>query len=105
MAQMQQAQMMQVPMPMAMMGMQAGCMTPLGAAGCGGGCAGMPCGGGICGEEEVEVNCTPEELNKMEEEVKELEASARKDAKSQGLFLGLMARYIEDEGFGFVHCL
>mmetsp|Transcript_41831 Transcript_41831/g.111103 ORF Transcript_41831/g.111103 Transcript_41831/m.111103 type:complete len:312 (-) Transcript_41831:100-1035(-) len=123
MAQMQQAQMMQaqaasrggsvmmVPMPMAMMGMQGGFMTPLGGAGCGGmpcsGCTGvpgMPCGGGICGEEEAEVNCTPEELSAMEEEVKEMEASVRKDAKSQGLFLGLMARYIEDEGFGFVHC-
>jgi len=55
-------------------------------------------------EAEELVLASPEEMEALEEEVKELEAAAKKAAKEKGHFVGLMARYIEDEGFGFIAC-
>merc|ERR1719188_1295761 len=46
---------------------------------------------------------TLEDLTALEAEVKELEQKAKASAKRDA-YIGLMARYIEDEGFGFISC-
>lgn len=56
-------------------------------------------------EEDAELaRCSLEDLSALELEVKELEKKAKSTAKLKDGFVGLMARYIEDEGFGFITC-
>jgi len=55
-------------------------------------------------EEDLEMaKCTPADLAKLEEEAEKFEADIKKNAKKDA-YVGLMARYKEDQGFGFIHC-
>lgn len=55
-------------------------------------------------EEHAELaRCTPADLAKLEEESEQLEADLKKNAKKDA-YVGLMARYKEDQGFGFISC-
>merc|ERR1740121_1058360 len=54
--------------------------------------------------EEPPLITTKEEVDALEQEFKEAEQLAKDKAKKDGAYVGLMARYIEDEGFGFISC-
>lgn len=70
----------------------------------------MACPGGAAAPAAQEhswdepLACTPEEFAAMEEEAKQAEQAAKIAARESGSFVGLMARYIEDAGFGFISC-
>merc|ERR1712012_108189 len=49
-------------------------------------------------------SCTREDLVELEAEVKEMEQKAKESAKQKGAFVGYMARFLDDEGFGFISC-
>jgi len=91
MAQMQMAGM----MPMMQMGVPMASMMPM---------VQMPTATGKAREGEDFSACTPEDVAALELEIKEAERAAKITAKKSGSFVGLMARYIEDEGFGFISC-
>mmetsp|Transcript_74967 Transcript_74967/g.232663 ORF Transcript_74967/g.232663 Transcript_74967/m.232663 type:complete len:225 (-) Transcript_74967:571-1245(-) len=94
-AQMQQMQMAAM-MPMMQMGMPMAAMMPM---------MQMEAPGKAEGDDEEQItSCSPEEIAALELEVKESEKAAKATAKSSGSYVGLMARYIEDEGFGFISC-
>merc|ERR1719414_1267758 len=79
--------------PMMQMGMPMGSMMPM-----------MPMGmqGGNMAEEFMMV--TAEGMAALEQDIREEEKAAKTAAKEAGSYVGLMARYIEDEGFGFISC-
>merc|ERR1719330_2327831 len=80
-------------MPMGMPGgMPMGSMMPM-----------MPMGMPGKGEEQF-MNITPEAMAALEQEIREEEKAAKTAAKEAGSYVGLMARYIDDEGFGFISC-
>jgi len=89
MAQMQMAGM----MPMMQMGMPMGSVMPM-----------MQMQPAPAVEEEDLGPCTPDDITEVELELKDEEKAAKIDAKKSGSFVGFMARYIEDEGFGFISC-
>mmetsp|Transcript_41869 Transcript_41869/g.112895 ORF Transcript_41869/g.112895 Transcript_41869/m.112895 type:complete len:286 (-) Transcript_41869:32-889(-) len=94
MAQMQMAAM----MPMMQMGMQMAPMMPMGMQM-------APIAGQEQPVEEEDLGpCSPEDIAALELDIKEEEKAAKITAKKSGSFVGLMARYIEDEGFGFISC-
>mmetsp|Transcript_118355 Transcript_118355/g.377273 ORF Transcript_118355/g.377273 Transcript_118355/m.377273 type:complete len:238 (+) Transcript_118355:3-716(+) len=104
-AQMQMAQMAQM---QAMMAMQ----MPMGAG------FGMPAMSGMRGqqpqlpamsaEEAAEAaelaRATVDDLALLELEVKQAEQKAKDTARLKDAYVGLMSRYIDDEGFGFISC-
>jgi len=56
-------------------------------------------------EEDAKLaGCTLEDMKALEAEVKELEQEEKDAAKEKKAYVGLMARYIEDDGFGFISC-
>jgi len=56
-------------------------------------------------EEAAELSrCTADDLALLELKVKDMERKAKEAARIKDGFVGLMARYIEDEGFGFISC-
>jgi len=50
------------------------------------------------------AQCSFEDLAALELEAQEAEEVAKGEARRSDGFVGLMARYIEDEGFGFISC-
>lgn len=50
------------------------------------------------------AGCSLDDLAELETEVVELEQRVKASAKLKGAFVGLVARYNEDEGFGFITC-
>jgi len=89
MAQMQMASM----MPMMQMAVPMAAMMPMAEP--------------VAAVEEPEEEITPcslEDISALELEIKEAEKAAKASAKESGSLVGLMARYIEDEGFGFISC-
>jgi len=111
--QMQMAQMQQM-QAAAMMQMQLGAMAQMQMAGmmpmvqmAVPMAAMMPMAQPVAAAEEPEEQVTPcslEDISAVELEIKEAEKAAKASAKESGSFVGLMARYIEDEGFGFISC-
>uniref|UniRef100_A0A7S4SD49 CSD domain-containing protein n=1 Tax=Alexandrium monilatum TaxID=311494 RepID=A0A7S4SD49_9DINO len=91
MAQMQMAGM----MPMMQMAMPMTSMMPM---------VQIHPGGEAQAVEEDLGPCTPEDITEVELELKDEEKAAKIDAKKSGSYVGLMARYIDDEGFGFISC-
>merc|ERR1719491_1094535 len=87
---------------MGMPGMNNAAMgTPAAPAG---GAAAAAAPKAIASEHDAELaNCTAEDLAALEIEVELLEADEKKNAKKDA-YVGLMARYIEDQGFGFIAC-
>merc|ERR1740121_1516860 len=86
--------MMQMGMPMGMpAGMPMGSMMPMMQMG-------MP--GKV--DEAHFMTITPEAMAALEQEIREEEKAAKTAAKEAGSYVGLMARYIDDEGFGFISC-
>merc|ERR1719188_2478763 len=59
---------------------------------------------GPAAPEEPPLITTKEEVEQLEQEFKEAEQLAKDKAKKDNSYVGLMARYIEDEGFGFISC-
>jgi len=104
MGAMAQMQMMQMQM---MMGMQMPTMAALPAA-LPGGVLSQP-QSAVMNAEEAEdaaelARCTADDLALLELEVKDMEKKAKETARIKDGFVGVMARYIEDEGFGFISC-
>lgn len=99
MAQMQQMQQMQMlPGMMPMMPMPMAPMMPMVPA------APSPAAAEKAEEDAQLALCSLEDMTALEQEVKELEQKAKSSAKLKDGYVGLMARYIEDEGFGFISC-
>lgn len=97
MAQMQMGAMqMAAMMPMMQMAMPMAAMVPM---------MQMPqCGKEEEADEEQISVSSPEDVTALEVEIKEAEKAAKAAAKDDGAYVGLMARYIDDEGFGFISC-
>merc|ERR1712045_624543 len=58
-----------------------------------------------CDQDEEQLGpCTHEDITATEQDIKDAEKHAKSAAKELGSYVGLMARYIEDEGFGFISC-
>lgn len=98
MAQMAQMQMMSGMMPMMAMQYPIGAMMPVAAA--------APVVVAANGADDAPPmgSVSMEELNALEAEVREAEREAKAAARTKDAYVGLMARYIEDEGFGFISC-
>lgn len=91
MAQMQQ---MAAMMPMMQMAMPMGSMMPM---------VQMPAAAAPAAVEDLGP-CSPEDIAALEAEIKDEEKAAKITAQKTGAYVGHMARYIDDEGFGFISC-
>lgn len=55
-------------------------------------------------EESEPVACDLESISALEIEIDNEERAAKKTAKENNGYVGVMTRYLEEEGFGFIHC-